>query len=137
MPIQHERICRSSALLAVINAADQDHARAKQAWFDLLAQREDPVSTNNVLLERLALLERRRGLEAVKMLQEEMAPVLRSEWVDETRHLAGVNALLSASRRQISLVDWVSFETMQRLGLKTVFAFDKHFAEQGFDLLPS
>ncbi|MEI6809693.1 MAG: hypothetical protein WCN95_13310, partial [bacterium] len=33
-------------------------------------------------------------------------------------------------------VDCVSFEVMRRLGLRNVFAFDNHFAEQGFLVRP-
>ena len=39
-------------------------------------------------------------------------------------------------RRQLSLVDCASFDIMRRLGLRDVFAFDPHFAEQGFRCLP-
>jgi len=63
------------------------------------------------------------------------APLLHIEWVDETLHQAGVVALLTANRRQLSLVDCISFETMRRLGLDTAFAFDQHFVEQGFRCL--
>jgi len=48
---------------------------------------------------------------------------------------AGVAALLTAGRRQLSLVDCVSFLTMRRLNLKMAFAFDRHFTEQGFEVL--
>ncbi len=44
--------------------------------------------------------------------------------------------LLIAARRQLSLVDCASFDAMRRLGITTVFTFDKHFAEQGFAQVP-
>jgi len=40
---------------------------------------------------------------------------------------------LTAARRQLSLVDCISFEVMRRRGIKTAFTFDDHFAEQGFE----
>ena len=46
------------------------------------------------------------------------------------RHVVG------AGRRALSLVDCVSFATMHDLGIHDVFAFDEHFAEQGFACLP-
>jgi predicted nucleic acid-binding protein len=46
------------------------------------------------------------------------------------------SALLTANRRQLSLVDCVSFEMMRRLGIKTAFTYDRHFSEQGFECLP-
>ena len=48
------------------------------------------------------------------------------------QHDAGVSAALTASRKKLSVVDCVSFETMRRLGIRSAFCFDAHFAEQGF-----
>lgn len=56
--------------------------------------------------------------------------------LDAAIHDAAVSALLVASRRQLSLVDCVSFETMRRLAIQNTFALDPHFAEQGFTLIP-
>ena len=35
-------------------------------------------------------------------------------------------------RRDVSLVDWTSFELMRELGVVQAFAFDDDFASQGF-----
>ncbi len=42
------------------------------------------------------------------------------------------SALLAANRRQLSLVDCVSFVVCRQRQLEQVFAFDTHFSEQGF-----
>ena len=39
--------------------------------------------------------------------------------------------------RQLSLVDCTSFVVMRQIGIDDVFAFDRHFAEQGFTVLPA
>lgn len=44
--------------------------------------------------------------------------------------------MLAANRRNLSLVDCVSFEVMRDLGVKDVFAFDPHFREHGFTCIP-
>ncbi len=44
-------------------------------------------------------------------------------------------ALLAADSRRKSLTDWSSFEIMRERGIVRAFAFDKHFREQGFQLL--
>jgi predicted nucleic acid-binding protein len=41
-----------------------------------------------------------------------------------------------AGQRDLSLVDFVSFELMRREGIRTAFTFDRHFAEQGFECVP-
>jgi predicted nucleic acid-binding protein len=43
---------------------------------------------------------------------------------------------LVASRRQVSLVDLVSFEVMRREGIDTAFAFDRDFERAGFQVVP-
>ena len=55
-----------------------------------------------------------------------------SFWVDEALHDRAVAALLAADRREVSLVDWTSFELLRTHALDTAFAFDSHFWEQGF-----
>ncbi len=42
---------------------------------------------------------------------------------------------VAAGRRQLSLVDCVSFEVMRRIGLNRAFCLDPHFEEQGFEVL--
>jgi len=126
----------TSALFAVLDADDQNHEHAKQAWANLVTQEIELVCTNYVLVETFALAQNRLGMAAVRVLQEDVIPVLRVEWMDERAHSASITALLIAARRQLSLVDCVSFDTMRRLGIKTAFAFDRHFAEQGFECIP-
>jgi predicted nucleic acid-binding protein len=94
------------------------------------------ISNNYILVESFALLQRRLGMEAVRVFQEDILPLINIEWIDKETHKSGMSALLAASKRNLSLVDCVSFETMRALGIKTVFAFDPHFAEQGFKCIP-
>jgi len=51
-------------------------------------------------------------------------------------HRAAEGSLLTARRKDVSLVDWVSFEVMRREGISTAFGFDRDFVEQGFALIP-
>jgi len=76
------------------------------------------------------------GLEAVTDFQRDVVPLLSLEWVDENYHEAGLAAVLTAKRRNLSLVDCVSFEVMRRNRVKNVLTFDKHFGEHGFHCLP-
>lgn len=95
------------------------------------------VCTNYVLVETFALVQRRLGIEAVRVFQEDIVPILHVEWVSKAHHAAGVAALLVAANRHLSLVDCVSFEIMRLMGIKTAFAFDRHFWEQGFARISS
>ena len=126
----------TSALFAMLDADDQNHEQAKRVWVDLLTQEVRITCTNYVLVETFALVQRRLGMEAIRVFQEDVVPVLHIEWIDEISHRASVTALLVAARRKLSLVDCVSFYTMRRLDVKTAFTFDRHFAEQGFESMP-
>ncbi len=126
----------TSALYAVLDADDQNHQPAKQTWMDLITREADLVSTNYVLLETFALVQHRLGMDAARTLQEDVVPMLRIEWVTEAHHGSGVMALLTASSRKLGLVDCIGFEIMRRQGIKIVFAFDRHFLQQGFVTIP-
>lgn len=125
----------TTAFFAVLDADDDNHTPAARVWRSILDARDDLVCSNYVLVECFALMQRRLGLQAARLFQSDVVPMLQVRWVDESLHAAGVAALLTAGRRQLSLVDCVSFELMRRLGLTTAFAFDQDFADQGFTCL--
>ena len=126
----------TSALIAVIYEGDQGHQGAARVWVDLINSRSPLATTNYVLLETAALLQRRLGLEAVRALTTQIVPLLEVHWVNENVHRAGVTAVLTAGRRQLSLVDCISFEVMRILGLRQALALDVDFTDQGFETLP-
>jgi len=126
----------TSGLYAVFDRDDANHSKARVAWEEWLRQDEPLITNNYVILETLALLQRRIGVAAVRMFQEDVAPLLRVDWVSEGQHSAAVEAMLAAARRKLSVVDCVSFQTMRRHGLRTAFCFDPHFREQGFSTKP-
>ena len=109
---------------------------ACEVWTEALNRQDSLVCTNYIALEMAALVQRRLGLEASRVLLNDILPVLLVHWVDENLHSAAAAAYLTAGNRRLSLVDCVSFEAMRRLGLGTAFAFDEHFREQGFHCLP-
>ena len=126
----------TSAFYALLDRDDESHQKAKRAWADLLNDENTLVTSNYVLVEAFALLQHRLGIEAVRGFQNDILPLVNVEFVNSEIHRSSVSALLSASRRNLSLVDCTSFETMRTLEIKAVFAFDPHFEEQGFNVLP-
>lgn len=126
----------TAAFLAVLNANDQFHLLAKQSWEEMLASNSTLFSSNYVILETTALLQHRFGVEAVRLFESDILPIIEIVWVEETVHKQGMSALLAANRRDLSLVDCTSFEIMRQIGLDTVFTFDPHFREQGFSVIP-
>jgi predicted nucleic acid-binding protein len=125
----------TSALLALLDEDDLNHSRADEAWRQLLGSDEPLVSTNYIVVETLALVQRRLGMEAAKALERDLLPLLDLEWINEATHRSALRTFLTASRRQLSFVDCSSFEVMRKRGVSRAFAFDQHFGEQGFELI--
>ncbi|MEJ5309056.1 MAG: PIN domain-containing protein [Anaerolineae bacterium] len=126
----------TSAFLAILNSGDRFHAPAGAAWRTWITQDQRLITSNYIVLEATALVQHRLGVDAVATLHNDILPLLHIEWIDVALHNLGVNALLTHRQRQLSLVDCTSFALMRHLGIRHVFTFDRHFAEQGFICLP-
>ena len=126
----------TSAFFALTNSSDQFHEQTLAAWKNLIETDERLVCNNYVLVESFALIQRRAGLEAIKMLHTQILPMIEIEWFDQERHDVAVDFVLTTDRRKLSFVDCSSFTTMKRMGIQTAFTFDDHFREQGFKVIP-
>ena len=89
-----------------------------------------------MLVESIALIQHRLGMKALAETYEVLLPLLNVEWIDAMIHKTAMSALFTASKRDLSLVDCVSFEIMRNLSIETAFSFDPHFKQQGFKCLP-
>ena len=126
----------TAALLAIVDTKDAHHETAKEFWGQqvLIANFR---SNNYVVVESIALIQNRLGLKAVQILVDQLLPVIEIDWLEAEQHELAVQSVLTANRCNLSLVDCSSFESMRRLGIKTVFTFDEHFKEQGFNVIPN
>jgi uncharacterized protein len=127
----------TSALLALLDRDQPRHADAAATWNTLLAANERLLTTNYVLVETYALAQRRLGLDAVRTLTNDFVPLLEVCWIDAALHHAAVAAVLTAARRDLSLVDCTSFDVMRQRGITRAFSLDADFSRQGFDLIPT
>ena len=126
----------TSAFISVLDANGRNHCMAKVKWEELVTSQAILFCNNYILVETFALIQNRLGMKAVRAFNNDLLPVVNVKWIDEALHKAGLSAIFTASRKKLSLVDCVSFETMRSLGIKTVFTFDSHFVEQGFHCVP-
>lgn len=125
--------CDTSALFAMLDRDSAQHADASAQWRELVNSDVQLVTTNYVIVEMAALLQRRVGLDFVRRFQTDVVPMFEIVWIDQPAHARATEAMLTANRRQLSLVDCASFDTMRQLGIRVAFEFDQHFAEQGFE----
>ena len=115
--------------------ADDDNHRAATRSFGSLADTEALFTHSYVCLETATLVQRRMGMNALRALVDDVLPALEIEWVDEALHRSAEAALLAAGRRDVSFVDWTSFELMRRRRVVRALAFDNDFVKQGFELV--
>jgi predicted nucleic acid-binding protein len=125
----------TSAIYALLVPEDEEHERARAILRSLDQTDVELVSSSYILQESVALLQSRIGISAARLFQEKVLPVLGVEWITKDLYDRAAAALLAASKRNVSLTDWTSFEVMRKRGIQRAFAFDGHFEEQGFKLL--
>jgi uncharacterized protein len=126
----------TSAFLSMLNVEDKHHIAAIRTWAKLLDDRDLITTTNYVVVEAIALLHARHGVSDVRRFIEDILPIIFVEWIDPEIHFAGVSVVLASSGKQSpSLVDCVSFEIIRKNKIKNVFAYDRHFADRGFNLV--
>jgi len=126
----------TSALYALLVRTEEGHAEVAAAFSRLLRGRRPLVTSNYVVLETAALLQRRIGLPAVRDFDERIAPLLTVRWITEPLHRRAMDRLIRADRRGVSLVDCTSFEVMEAEAITEAFALDRDFAAAGFRLVP-
>lgn len=126
----------TSALVALLDSSEQRHPATARAWKALMKDDVRLVTSSYVIVETYALAQRKLGLDAVRVLTADFLPLITVDWVDEVIHGAGLASLLTANRRDLSLVDCVSFEILRRRDVTRALALDSDFTKQGFTVLP-
>ena len=107
----------TSAFIAILDSNDEHHTRAKAAWIRLLDQKSAFVTTDFVLLETIAIIQHRIGIEAVQAFNSAVYPLLEIVWIDKSLYESGINSVLTADRKKLSLVDCMSFNVMRLVGM--------------------
>ena len=127
----------TSAFYALLVEEDGNHDDARVAAESLRERGATLVTSSFVVLETVALLQARVGIRAVRIFYLNVLPLLRIIWIDEELLHRAVNALLAASRRQVSLTDWATITLMRDHRIEQAFAFDEDFTRMGIDLIPT
>jgi predicted nucleic acid-binding protein len=125
----------TSAIIAFMNEDDEFYKDSFGIFSKLLEERAKIISSNYILLETMVILKNRIGIEAVKVLKNDILPVIKTCWIDEDVHNFCVNTQIAADRKKVSFVDYTSFEIMRRLNIRQAFTFDNHFKDMGFEIL--
>ena len=125
-------------LLALELANDQNHAAAKQHWQSLLDALPPLITTSYVFDETVTFFNSRGyHAKAVEVGHNLLySPSVQLIHIDEAFFQAGWRSLQQHQDKRYSLTDCISFVIMRKLGIDTALAFDRHFVQAGFHLLP-
>ena len=123
----------TSAIYALADNADPNHARAGKIFERLVTERTALMTHNYVLVESFALLQHRLGLGSAIAFSDESRN-FEIVWVDQQTHREAASKWAKRGRT-LSFVDHVSFVVMERMQITTAFAFDSDFVAAGFDVL--
>jgi uncharacterized protein len=118
----------TSALFALLDRRDADHASAVAFWTD--PDDEDLVTHAYVVVESVALVPARLGVVAVAALIDDLLPAIRVEMVDRPLHegaLADLRRIVGGT----SLVDRVTLNFASRHGIARAFAYDADLVVAG------
>ena len=123
----------TSAVYALVDRSDSNHAAARAILASLRKRRGEPLLTNFIVAEAHALLLSRLGAGiAREWLTRSRWPVERVNEDDEVR---ARSVIVQYTDKTFSYTDAASFAVMERRGLRTAFAFDPRFRQYGFALL--
>lgn len=119
----------SSAILALLDADDADHARAVEAAQVIAAEKRPSFVTNYVEVETHALLVRKLGRAIARQwLLAGSLPVQRALPAEEER---AREILARHTDKDWSLCDAISFAVIEGRQIPRAFTFDHHFRQYG------
>lgn len=129
----------TSAWLALADAHDRDHPRAREVGRRISrGEFGKQVTTNYVMTETITLVRRRLGLPAAVAIAKTVAQSdeVRVFWVEPVHHEEAMQFMAAHSDKHWSLTDCTSFVVMRALEISLAFALDEDFAQAGFSVLP-
>lgn len=123
----------TSAVYALLDRSDARHATARASLKRLQTARSEPLLTNFILAECHALSLSRLGPEVARKWL--LTNVWAVEGVTVDDEAKAKEILGKYTDKSFSYTDATSFAVMERLGLRTAFAFDPHFRQYGFRVI--
>ena len=126
----------TSALLAMTMRDDRYHAAAVA-----FVQRNPSarfVLTDLILSELATRVRARADAKTAVAVASALLGSRRYQmvFVDNDLLRGGLEKMARFADKRLSLVDCISFETMERLALASAFSFDRDFRDCGYDMLP-
>ena len=125
----------TSAIVALFVDREEHHLQARQVLQELGTLGTVLLTTNLVAAETHAFVLSRAGRTTARTALRRVDAQFEILRVTEGDEQAGRAILDRYADKDFSLTDAISFAVMDRLKLRTAFAFDRHFAQYGLDVL--
>lgn len=124
--------------LALADARDPLHERARDTRDRWLEDGGILVSTDYVLDETLTLIRARLGLASARRWWEEADATSRIRWerIDPSRVRRALAVFFRWRDKPFSFTDCTSLGVMRELGLLRALTPDRHFRQAGFETVP-
>jgi predicted nucleic acid-binding protein len=125
----------TSAYFALTDRRDGNHEAAVRIIHQLIREVTKLLTSNYIVAETHTLLLNRIGyktaLQVIEELYKSQTQIYRVREAEERKAL---EIIRKYTDKEFSLVDAISFATMEKHHLTQAFAFDHHFAQYGFSL---
>jgi uncharacterized protein len=123
----------ASAFGAIAKRTDENQSIARDIFRGLALENRSLITTNFIVAETHALVLARGGrelaLQALDLIERTTDLIERVAVEDESE---ARRILQQYDNKTFSYTDATSFAVMERLGLRDVFTFDRHFEQFGF-----
>ena len=136
MAVTERVLLDTSAFYALRSQTDRFHPEARDTYERLIDWERELWTTSYALVETVALMHRRLGMEAVSAFADWQGRAdLQVVWIDRRMHSAAWDRFMASNTQSLSLVDWTLAMASREMSAP-VFTFDSGFALQGLPVLP-
>ena len=126
----------TSAFYARLDKNDQWYQKALQGFNQLVQERRPAYTTNLVVAETYTLALGRLGYPMAQQWLVALRPI-NLLFQRQEHHSVVLRTLERYQGHGFSYTDAFSFVAMEEAGIRTAFAFDRHFQEYGWDVFPT
>lgn len=130
----------TSAFYAMEVQVDINHEDALKVKTDIAKNRYGtPITSNYIINETLTLLRFKAGHQEAVAFKDKIdgSKSIKIIRIEESTDNSAWNIFKKHQDKELSIVDCTSFVIMKELGIKTGFAFDQHFAQMKFKVVPN
>ena len=123
----------TSFIFALASEEDINHRKAADLFKLAVDNGEDLVLHNYIVVECLALFDRRLGRVAAQELLSSVKK-FRIHWITLEEHTLAAEVFAATSSKRYSFIDIISFLFMRSYGISEYLSFDSDFDKEGFKM---